>query len=339
MAAAAPRIHHPMRPMLLAVLGVSIVGVVIAAVAAVLSWNRSLGPELVTLEASEGALPGDALPAPAGEPACGGPPVMMMLLVGSDAQSSDYAAGFADVIRIARIDFVSRSITLLAVPRDLWVPIPGLEAYGIAGNRIKTAYTYGNRYAVPGGGQSLLSQTLTLNFGLRADQYMIISFAAFEAGIDALGGIDVYLPEPVESQAPGEQGFPAGWQHMDGATALSYARFRPDNSSDLARIERQTQVIAAVRAKMFDAQNGANLTDLVAALQTSILTDLSPSEISSLVCLGRQVEAGDIQTVTIEGDRVIPAVDKYGHERLLPNSEAIRQLVRDFNSGRLASSP
>lgn len=329
------RARHRVGLMLLAALGVIAVGGVIALAAAVLRWNRALGPELVTLETSEGASPADALPTPAGEPVCGGPSVMMLLVVGSDAHSSDYATGFADVIRVIRIDFVSRSVVLLAVPRDLWVPIPGLDAYGIAGNRIKTAYTYGNRYAVPGGGPSLLAQTLALNFGLHADHYVIISFAAFEAGIDALGGIDVYLPEPVESQAPGEQGFAAGWQHMDGETALSYARFRPDNSSDLARIERQTQVIAAVREKMFDAQNAATLPDLVASLQSSVLTDLSPSEISSLTCLGRLVEAGDIQAVTIAGEMVVSAVDEYGYERLLPNSEAVRQLVRDFNSGRL----
>lgn len=332
------RAHRRARSVLPAALGAIAIGAVVALAAAVLIWNRSLGPKLVTLEAAGEAWPVDALPTPDGRPICGGPPVMMLLLAGSDSHASDYATGFADVIRMARIDFVSRSVVLLAVPRDLWVPIPGLEAYGIAGNRVKTAYTYGNRYAVPGGGPSLLAQTLTLNFGLRTDHYVIITFAAFEAGIDALGGIDVYLPEPVESQAPGERGFAAGWQHMDGATALSYARFRPDNSSDLARIDRQTQVITAVREKLFDASDQAGLAAVVASLQDSVLTDLSPSEISSLMCLGRQLETEDIRTVTIEGDMVTSAVDQYGYERLLPNSEAIRRLVRDFNSGRLASS-
>jgi len=295
-----------------------------------------MGPELIALESSGTPVDVQPMSAPASEPICGGPPVMMLLIVGSDAHSSDFATGFADVIRIARIDFVSRSVALLAVPRDLWVPIPGLEDYGIVNNRIKTAYTYGQRYATPGGGPSLLAQTLAFNFGLQIDHYTIISFAAFEEGIDANGGVELYLSEPFE--ASGGVSFPAGWQLLDGKAALSYARFRPDNSSDLGRIERQTQVIAAIRDKVAGPQSLASLPDLVSLLQDSVLTDLSPADVSTLMCIGRQIDSDDIEAITIEGEMVVSMTDQYGYERLLPDSDAIRRLVLAFTEGQLSPS-
>jgi LCP family protein required for cell wall assembly len=316
-------------------LGILILSAIVLG-AAGLSWNRSLGPELIAPDTLESFPTSVALPASPGQPICGGPLVVMLLLVGNDDPSSDTSTGFADVIRVARIDYVTREISLLAVPRDLWVPIPGLESHGISGNRVKTAYTYGEHFAVPGGGPSLLAQTLASNFGLHIDHYVVITFAAFENGIDKLGGIDIYLPESVTSETPGSSSFSSGWQHMDGHTALVYARFRPDNSTDLARIDRQTQVIAAVRDKMLGPQALSVWPDLALSLRQSALTDLSPSDISSLTCIGRRLSSEDIRTVTIEGDMVFSVIDEYGHERLLPNSEAIRQFVRAFNLGQLA---
>jgi len=79
----------------LLLLAVAAAGMIIVSLISVAKWNRSLGPELIPLATYEGAAGIEALPPPAGQSVCGGPPVMMLLLVGSDAQSSDYAAGFA----------------------------------------------------------------------------------------------------------------------------------------------------------------------------------------------------------------------------------------------------
>src|SRR5215216_5354809 len=58
------------------------------------------------------------------KPLCGGPPVMNILAVGSDARGQHYLYGLADVIRLVRVDFVHRRVAILEVPRDLWVEIP-----------------------------------------------------------------------------------------------------------------------------------------------------------------------------------------------------------------------
>ena len=278
--------------------------------------NRPLGPRLVAPQAASALVDASV------QTECGGPPVMFVMVVGIDG---DYASGFADGIRIMRLDFVSSTATLLAVPRDLWVRIPGLESEGIIENRVKSAYTYGNSFDVPGGGPSLLAQTLADNFGVQADNYIIVNFAAFEEGIDDIGDIDVTVPE-----ALGE--FGAGWQHMDGGQALVYARLR-EGESDLGRIERQTDVILAVRERMFSPQVLPEVPQLVLLLRESVWTDMSLSELSTLLCLGRKMDASDLRTVNIDAG-MFERETLLGQEVLTPDYDAIRERVADFNAGQ-----
>jgi len=258
---------------------------------------------------------------------------MYLLMVGSDDSTGDYTGGFADVIRVLRIDFVSPSATLLAIPRDLWVRIPGLEDYGIVENRIKTAYAYGNLYGAPGDGPSLLAQTLAEEFDLYVDHYVVVSFAAFEAGIDAIGGIDVDVPQPVASTFQPLPDFPAGLQHMDGKTALEYARIR-EETTDLYRIDRQTQIVMAIREKAFSPQVLPALPRLVETMRGSVLTDLTPAEISMLVCIGQKIEPDAIQTMKIDSSMVTRTVTALGppccREVLLPDYAAIDKLAQEF---------
>jgi LCP family protein required for cell wall assembly len=235
------------------------------------------------------------------------------------------------VIRVIRVDFASPSAILLAIPRDLWVQIPGLEQHGIIENRIKTAYAYGNHYDVPGGGPSLLAQTLAQNFDLHPDHYVVVNFAAFEEGIDAIGGIDINVLEPLRDSLSGEEYFPAGW-HMDGETALRYARMRED-ITDLDRVERQTQAVMAIRERVLSPQVLPSLPGVVQSMRASILTDLSPSEISMLMCIGERIGPGAIRVMSIDATMVTSVIDPWGHEVLMPDYQAIAELTQAFNAG------
>jgi LCP family protein required for cell wall assembly len=325
-------------------LGVLLAVVVTLALLAYRLWHRPLGPQLVVEEPvadSTGEEPASApegeaaLPAatPAGAPQCGGPPVMYLLIVGSDTLTGDYESGFADVIRIVRLDFVAPSATVLSIPRDLWVRIPGLEQYGIVENRVKTAYAYGNAYNFPGEGVSLLVQTLAQNFGTQVDHYVIINFDAFVAGVDAIGGIDIVIPEPVDGSWQDLPYFPAGHYHMDGETTLQYARIREDNTTDLYRIDRQTQVILAIRERMLSPQILPTLPRLVDSMKGASQTDLSPSQISSLLCIGQKIEPDAIQTVKMDYSMTTSTINAWDFEVLLPDYEAITRFVQDFNAG------
>ena len=139
-----------------------------------------------------------ATPTAAPQPLCGGPEVMNILAIGSDARGQHYLYGLADIIRLVRVDFVQARVTILEVPRDLWVDIPEIsDHYNITQGKLNQAYLYGNKglgyYDGPGEGPGLLARTLNLNFGARPDQYLAVNMRTFEAVVDAIGGIDVDL--------------------------------------------------------------------------------------------------------------------------------------------------
>lgn len=297
-------------------------------------WDRPLGPELVYGSGSvpdSAALPNESVAIP---PKCGGPQLMYLLMVGSDTRAGDYHTGFADVIRIVRIDFSTPSVSILTIPRDLWVRIPGLEQYGVIENRVKTAYAYGNTYDLRGGGPSLLVQTLSLNFGVRADHYVIVNFEAFVQGIDALGGIEVTVTRPVDGSWQELPYFAPGDYHMDGATALQYARIRENNTTDLYRIDRQTDLIFAIREKALSPQVVPALPRLAESIRGNVLTDLSPAEIVSLICISQKLEADQIAVWNIDYTMSDSEVSELGFEILIPDFRAINQLVERFNAGQ-----
>jgi LCP family protein required for cell wall assembly len=318
-----------------------------AGLAAYRVWNRPLGPQL-GVPGSEG-LPSpsvDATPSadnqPRTRPLCGGPEIMQLMVVGNDNEYGDYNsnAAFADVIRIARINFVEPSASILSIPRDLWVPIPGMEeAAGVSVNRLKTAYAYGNRYLGPGGGPALLAQTLWEHFGIRLDHYIVINFATFVAGIDAIGGIDIYLEEPLDYGSSAWGNLPAGWNHLDGEAALIFARARPNNSSDSNRIDRQTILIRAIQQKAISPQILPSVPRLIRALTGMALTDLSPSDLSTLLCIAQRIPSENIRTVDLSSTLYVTELDDLGYERLLPDYEGIADFVRHFQAGEVDVPP
>ena len=197
-------------------------------------------PTLVTLPVNENAPTGTAteiLPTNTAtpQPLCGGPAVMNILAIGSDARGNHYLYGLADIMRLVRVDFVNGRVTILEVPRDLWVQIPEIaDHYDISQGKLNQAYLYGNKglgyYDGPGEGPGLLARTLSLNFGAQPDHYLAVNMHTFEAIVDAVGGIDVYLPFEISVKSkknPTGFAIPPGQHHIDGETARWVARFRP----------------------------------------------------------------------------------------------------------------
>ena len=303
------------------------------------AWNRPLGR---TLEPETIGSP-NRQSAAGVEPQCGGPPVMMILLVGKDLTTqtpgdpNDYDQGFADAIRLIRVDFVTGQVSMVAIPRDLWVPIPGLQEYGIESNRLKLAYAYGYTYFSNDYGPILLAQTLTEDFGVSLDHYAAVSLQAVVNGIDAIGGIDITLVEPLDLRNGNGDGyyFSAGKNHLDGEATVAFARARPDNSSDLYRIARQTEIIQAVQNRLLQPDVLPTLPRLAQSMRTSVLTDLSPAHISMLVCLAREMDGSDIVNLTLPESSFTPIRDQFGYQAFLPDFETITAYLADFELGNL----
>ena len=234
------------------------------------------------------------IPTPTPAPLCGGPALTTILAVGADNRENTYLYGLGDVIRIVRVDFVTPKITVLAMPRDLWVEIPGISHfYNITHGKLNQAYLYGGPgmgyYDGPGGGPGLLARTLDLNFGLRVDHYGAVNMSTFVKIVDAVGGLDIYLPTdvdgtPIDDKTEDMGYFTAGQHHFTGSEALRFARIRK-RYNDFTRMDNQNMVICALREKLTSPAVITKIPQIIGSFQDSVLTDLSPEQISQLACL------------------------------------------------------
>ncbi len=184
-----------------------------------------------------------------------------------------------------RVDFIERKILILSIPRDFWVPIPGLSEYNITQFKINAAYGFGEYFLGRGQGVVQQSNTLYQNYGISFDRYGVFHFTNFERMIDAVGGVDICLEEPIGAYGT------AGVTHLDGKTALEYAQNR-SNDNDLFRIKRQTEIIKGLYSKMIQTENLIKLPGLGIEFLSdkSVLTDLSLKDVATFTCLAGEID-------------------------------------------------
>ena len=270
--------------------------------------------------------------------ACGGPAQMTLALLGLDGRRSNYDQPTrTDAISLVHINFVDQTAAVFSIPRDLYVPLPDLENVGIYQDRINTAYEYGEIWVSPGYGPTQFKNTIALNFGIRVDRYLMINFESFVAAVDALGGIDIEVPQAIrDTYFPADEGFgtivfevEAGRQHMDGRTALRYARTRHQDG-DFARVVRQQQVLLAIRDKLASPEVIPQLPALMNSLMKVVRTDLSPGELAALACLGPQIDREAIRLLAVDSTMTMPWRTPTGGSVDIPKREAIAPLVEEF---------
>jgi LCP family protein required for cell wall assembly len=282
------------------------------------------------------------------EPLCGGPPSMMVLAIGADNRQDNYLYGLADVIRVARVDFVTPAVSILSLPRDIWVEIPDISShYGITHGKLNQAYLYGNPgmgyYDGPGLGPGLLARTLDANFLLRVDHYAAVNMRTFVRIVDAVGGIDLYLPQPVDGRPVDDKTedmgyFSAGQHHMNGETALRFSRIRKVDNA-FVRDDRQTMVLCALKAKLLSPDVLPHVPEIVASLANSVLTDLSPAQLSQLACLGPRLSSENLRFASLPQELLQAGRNDQGSFVLNADLDAIRAIVADFTAGRWPTEP
>ena len=228
-----------------------------------------------------------------------------ILILGVDQRPGERGPWRTDTMLVVSVDPVSKSAGLLSIPRDLWVEIPGHGS-----DRINTAYVTGEVTQFPGGGPALAKKTVQENLGEPIHYYLRVNFAAFQQLVDLVGGVDVYVEREINDPAYPDMNYgydplriPAGWQHMDGALALKYARTR-HASSDFERAHRQQQGMLAVRDKVTRLDLLPELLsrarEIAATLGNSIQTDLTLDQLVRLAQLGNEIDRARICTATID---------------------------------------
>jgi polyisoprenyl-teichoic acid--peptidoglycan teichoic acid transferase len=195
------------------------------------------------------------------------------LVMGSDSRGQSATAGArADSILLVRTDPSHHLISMLSIPRDLYVPIPG---HGT--NKINAAFAFG--------GPPLLIRTVNRLTSLKVNHVVLVDFAGFRKLIDDLGGITIVNPTKIVSS---ENFDGHGWQfgkgpiHLDGRRALAYARIRHTTNAadtDISRTERQQRVLQALMHELIKPSSLLHLPSVGRSVVKPLATDLSANEL------------------------------------------------------------
>ena len=252
-----------------------------------------------------------------------------------DENAEDGGALLTDTMMVLSYDQITKKISLVSIPRDLYVRI-----YGTKKDKINSAYEVG---LLRKNGLGFTRKLISRVTGIYIDNALVINFSSFKKIVDDLGGVDVTLEQPFsEKQQWGyEFSLPAGPNHLDGQTALYYVRSR-FSSSDFDRAQRQQKVIVAIKDKIL----GLNLISdpiktltIINTLRTNIETDLNIWDTGGLIDIAKQFDGatGKINRYTITTENLVyesriqtEAGNLY---ILLPaedNLQGIKQLFQDI---------
>jgi polyisoprenyl-teichoic acid--peptidoglycan teichoic acid transferase len=222
-----------------------------------------------------------------------------------------------DSIMVLSIRPSDKKVAILSIPRDLYVKIEGHGS-----DKINSAYSdgYTDYYdknckkkatsacidSAMTAGANLSASTVSNILNLPIQYYASADFSGFEKIIDLLGGVDVYVDKAIydpyfpDDAMKGYSPFKisAGQHHLDGKTALKYARSR-ETTSDFDRAARQQKILSAAKDKAMTLgilSNPVKIADLVSTLGSSIKTNFTLSELKAFVQMMGDVKSGNIVT-------------------------------------------
>ncbi len=236
-----------------------------------------------------------------------------ILLLGLDYAEQGSTISRTDTIILTTIKPFENYTGMLSIPRDLWVNIPG-----IGENRINTAHFYAE-LNLKNSGPKAVMDTVQINFGVKPDYFVRISFDGFRKIVNALGGLDVRLDKPMA-------GYPPGQHHLTGNKALAFVRDR-QNSDDFFRMENGQFLLKQLLVEMVSPQNWINLPSIILAANDSLDTDMPfwlwPRVLFAFLRTGFD----GIDSRTINRDMVSPYVTEQGAYVLIPVWEKIYPVI------------
>jgi LCP family protein required for cell wall assembly len=192
-----------------------------------------------------------------------------------------------DSLMVLHLDDKTGTCRVLSIPRDTRTDLPG---YGLT--KINHALAVGGVDY-----ETLVVQNL---LGLKIDHFVLIDFNGFQSLVDAVGGIDVAVPDNFTSTDG--RVFTAGEQTMSGQQALSYARYRGGPDGDFGRIRRQQQVIKAIVARASGLNIVRSINELLPAVEQNLRTDLSARDMASLASTYRtRCTSDSVTMLTLDG--------------------------------------
>lgn len=238
-----------------------------------------------------------------------------LLLLGSDQRPG--SGSFRTDTIVLVIVKPDGAVSMVSIPRDLYVYIPGFRM-----SRINAAYIWG--------GFDLLAMTFEYNFGLRPQHFVLTNFNGFKSIVDSLGGVDVNVGRRMHDA---RSGYPGGYivnpgvVHMNGEMALWYLRARAA-SSDLDRLRRNQEVLVAIGQKLLSLDALGRVPDFYNAYRQAVVTDFSLSDLLQFPALLQATNPGQVDRYTLTLDHTAPWTEPgSGTWYLLPKTEAIQGVL------------
>ena len=248
------------RGLLIGVLGVLLVGVVTAGAWVTSLMSRLNDGEVITSDLLATLTDSDVTREP-----------FYMLLLGTDGRPGEETYR-TDSIILARVDPTDKEVTLISIPRD--------TAYVYQGSTVKinAVFSYG--------GSDDMVQAVNDLCGVHISEYAEINFDGLKALVDAVGGIDIYVPEGdgVDDPEAGPVVIEPGQQHMDGEAALTFCRARHQFADgDYTRMRHQRMVLGALAEKILNNLDVTTVPALMNQLADMVKTSLNVTDIVSLI--------------------------------------------------------
>lgn len=213
---------------------------------------------------------------------------LFVLVMGNDARPGD-AASRADALHVIGINPAAGKATILNIPRDTFVPLPG----GVT-DKINSAHLRG--------GPTMEAKAVGDLVGVKISFVLSTGFQGFSDMIDDMGGITIDVPVPMDDPLSGAI-FPAGKVRMDGGAALAFSRNRHLPGGDFTRTQDQGILILTGLATLRDNQpTVANTLRWMAVLARYVRLDgVGLSDLYRLGRLALSLDPANVRNVTMPG--------------------------------------
>ena len=206
-----------------------------------------------------------------------------------DSKAQRHTSGArSDTILILRVERKGKQLSMLSIPRDLFVGIGKNAVHGY--DRINAAYSFG--------GEKLAMETLERVTGIKIDHYIVVKSDVVADMVDAIGGV----PMEVEKQMDWDDNWAGlhihlkpGKQILNGEQAVGYCRFRHDEEGDFGRIQRQQKFLTALMKELKQKKNFKNYQELAGLVRAKMKTDLENRQLVGLAMLYKSFPLDNIR--------------------------------------------
>jgi LCP family protein required for cell wall assembly len=222
-----------------------------------------------------------------------------------------------DTIILASIDPVSKEASLLSIPRDLYVKTPN---YG--STKINAVFAFAKEASLKkqriigpeqikeaeADGFKAIESTVSDTMGVPIHYHLMVDFSGFQQAVDNVGGVDINAPnavaEDMYNEATGKHFFlnvKPGLQHMDGQTALFYARSRHTSArGDFDRSERQRALISALKDRIISPSTFSNpqkISNLISTFGNHVQTNFSIQDLQRLAQISKEISGDKLHSL------------------------------------------